>query len=76
MLASKPADDPGDHVLCNAPSPLAQKHIVPVRDHFSGLRDRMGNKGLQWRILFTRNLDLTFKRTVWAAAPKAIIVRG
>jgi hypothetical protein len=30
-LASKPADDPGDHVLCNAPSPLAQEHIVPVR---------------------------------------------
>jgi hypothetical protein len=31
VLASKPADDPGDHVLCNAPSPLAQQHIVPVR---------------------------------------------
>ena len=30
-LASKSADDPGDHVLCNAPSPLAQQHIVPVR---------------------------------------------
>jgi hypothetical protein len=28
-LASKSADDPGDHVLCNAPSPLAQQHIVP-----------------------------------------------
>ena len=30
-LASKPAGDPGDHVRCNAPSPLAQQHIVPVR---------------------------------------------
>ena len=30
-LASKPAADPGDHVPCNAPSPLAQQHIVPVR---------------------------------------------
>src|SRR6202035_2495952 len=30
-LASKPADDPGDQVLCNAPSPLAQQHIVSVR---------------------------------------------
>ena len=30
-LSSKPADDPGDHVLCNAPSPVAEQHIVPVR---------------------------------------------
>ena len=35
--------------------PAIAIEIKGVAGRFFGLRDRMGNKGLQWRILFTRD---------------------